>query len=459
MRTPTALWKNWEGRIVDDKFPLRQWLGGSDHSAVFLTEQTGKEPRKAAIKLIPAEGLDEDAQLSRWADAAKISHPHLIRLFECGRCQLDDTRFFYVVMEYAEENLAEILPLRPLSAGEAGGMLQPAAEALASLHQAGFVQGRIKPSNIMAVNDELKISADGLRKTGEHGGVLATSAYDAPETATAGLSPAADVWSLGMTLVAVLTQNEPKLKNIAGEAVAVPATIPQPLREIARQSLQIDPRQRCTVSDIFGRLRGQAPQIRTPTTQTPTTRTPTPRASVGAEIVEGHPPQAQSKRWIAIPIVVAALLLAAAVGSRFMLHKPPVPAADLRPAKLPAEVPAAQSPTPFPATEKPATKGAVRGSVLQQVMPDVSRGALNTIEKGRLKVGVQVEVDSSGNVTQAKLVSPGPSGYFANRSLAAARRWKFTPPQVNGQATASVWTLRFQFRRTAAEVFPAETHP
>jgi hypothetical protein len=116
MSTPIELWKNWEGRIVDDKFPLRQWLGGSDHSAVFLTERSGKDPQKAAIKLIPADALDEDAQLSRWADAAKLSHPHLIRLFESGRYQLEDTPLLYVVMEYAEENLGEILPLRPLSA-------------------------------------------------------------------------------------------------------------------------------------------------------------------------------------------------------------------------------------------------------------------------------------------------------------------------------------------------------
>src|ERR1035441_9368145 len=111
-----GVWKTWEGRAVDGKFPLRQWLGGSDHSAVFLTERSGRESQRAAIKLIPAgnlylENLDEAAQLSRWAAAARLSRPHLIRLFEYGRCQIGDTRLLYVVMEYAEENLAEILPL------------------------------------------------------------------------------------------------------------------------------------------------------------------------------------------------------------------------------------------------------------------------------------------------------------------------------------------------------------
>src|SRR5271169_5448197 len=262
MSTPIELWKKWEGRVVDDKFQLRQWLGGSDHSAVFLTERTGTESPKAVIKLIPAENLNEDAQLSRWADGAKLSHPHLMRLFECGRCQIDDTRLLYVVMEPAEENLAEILPLRPLSTDEASEMVQPAAEALAFLHQSGFAHGGIKPSNIMAVNDQLKISADGLRKPGERAGT--PSAYDAPEVATLGLSPAADIWSLGVTLVAVLTQKEPALKNSNPGVVAVPETIPRPYREIVQQCLHLDPKQRCTAGDIISRLRPRTVPIQPP---------------------------------------------------------------------------------------------------------------------------------------------------------------------------------------------------
>jgi len=133
--------KNWEGRVIDGKFPLRQWLGGSEDSAVFLTERSGGGPQKAAIKLIRAEvfsagNFDEAAQLSRWADSAKLSHPHLIRLFESGRGQIGASNFLYVVMEYAEENLAQILPQRPLSPEEVKEMLPPTAETLAFLHQA-----------------------------------------------------------------------------------------------------------------------------------------------------------------------------------------------------------------------------------------------------------------------------------------------------------------------------------
>jgi TonB family protein len=442
MSTPSERWKNWEGRVVDGKFPLRQWLGGSDHSAVFLTERTGGESQKAAIKLIAADSR-EAVQLSRWADAAKLSHPQLIRLFEFGRGQVDETRLLYVVMEYAEENLAEILPLRPLAPDEASAMLGPTAEALAYLHKSGFAHGGIKPSNIMAVHDQLKISADGLGKIGERGDARALSVYDAPEAATAGLSPAADIWSLGATLVAVLTQNEPGRKNPGPEPVAVPETTSQPLREIVRRCLQIDPQQRCTASDILSRLR---PQV---------SRTPAP---VSAKVVETHRSPKPSKRWMIVPIIAAALVLAVWVSGKLMSHQPPVPVAEVAPAKAPTDIPPSQSPAPFAQNAKPAQTGTARGSVLRQVMPDVSRNAQKTIE-GRLKVVVDVSVDAAGNVSAAKFVSPGPSTYFASRALAAARSWKFNPPQVGGQAAPSEWILRFQFRRTSIDVFPAEKHP
>jgi TonB family protein len=448
MSTPTALWKKWEGRVVDGKFLLRQWLGESGHSAVFLTERAGKESQKAIIKLIPAgdnineDNLNEDAQLSWWADAAKLSHPHLIRLFECGRCEIDGTRVLYVVMEYAEENLAEILPLRPLAGDEASAMLRPATEALAYLHQSGFVHGRIKPSNILAASDQLKISTDSLRKAGDRGESGVSSAYDAPEIATSGPSPAADIWSLGATLVAVMTQNEPKLKSAEVGIVALPETIPLPLREIARQCLQTDPQQRCTPGQILSQLQPQPRQ------------TPAPRD--GGVIATDAPP-AHSKRRIVLSIVVVAFLLVALLVFRSTVHQSPVPAAETH-ATTPAETTPAQSPAPFSDNKKPAQKGVVRGSVLQQVMPDVSRSAQNTIT-GRFKVSVQVEVDAAGNVSQARLVSPGPSPYFANHALAAARSWKFNPPQVDGKAAVSEWLLRFQFSRSNIQVSPAEVKP
>src|SRR5271157_6048583 len=105
-----ATWRQWEGRVIDGRFPLRGYLGGSEQSAVYLTEIDGS---KAAIKLIPADTVPTKIQLSRWELASELSHPHLLRILHAGRWRADDQRdMHFAVMEYADENLAEILPNR-----------------------------------------------------------------------------------------------------------------------------------------------------------------------------------------------------------------------------------------------------------------------------------------------------------------------------------------------------------
>jgi TonB family protein len=344
-------------------------------------------------------------------------------------------------MEYAEEDLAQIIPLRPLSPSEASEMLSPTVEALASLLRDGFVHGRIQPSNIMAMDNQLKISTDGLCHPGQRTIARAASPYDAPEFAKSGPSPASDVWSLGATLLAVLTQREPKLNAGRSAPFVIPENIPQPLREILRQCLVVDPQRRCTLAEIFHQSHPQSPVIVPP---------------LATQKSEAHP-----RNWLAVPVVLLALLIIALLIGRGFNHRPASPSAKVRSATptTPASAPPAETALP-PVSRGPATTphGVKKGSVLQQVNPQVSQNALNTIT-GRVKVSVQVDVDSSGDVSEAQLVSAGPSKYFANRALAAARGWKFDPAQVAGRPAASEWMLRFQFGNTSVQVFPSEIKP
>ena len=63
-------------------------------------------------------------------------------------------------------------------------------------------------------------------------------------------------------------------------------------------------------------------------------------------------------------------------------------------------------------------------------------------------------VDPSGNVAGTTLDSAGPSKYFARLALQAAQRWKFAPAKVDGQGVPSEWILRFEFQKTATNVYP-----
>jgi len=421
----TEAWKQLESQVVNGEFPLLQYLGGSDHSVVFLTQFGEQEPQKVAIKLITADPDNAELQLARWELAAKLSHPHLIRLFRIGRWQLAHRALLYIVMEYAQEDLSQILPQRPLTLEESQDTLVPILEVLADVHSKGFVHGHIRPANIMAVDDQLKISSDGLSRIGESRGILAKpSVYDPPEAESAGMLPAGDVWALGVTMVETLTQRLPVWQEIGQEEPVLPETLPEPFLDIARHCLRRDPQRRWTVADIKARLQPTLPVHHEPAT--------------------ARPSRPFTKWRYIVPTAVALALLAILAGPKLFKRPPEPPRA------------------PFSGPEKPETKtptgGLVQGAVIYQVVPDVSQRARETIQ-GTVRVTVRVAIDPSGNVTRAAFDSPGPSKYFADLALQAARRWKFRPTKIDSQNVSSEWILRFQFERTGTRVVPVQASP
>src|SRR5882762_11141751 len=250
-----AAWEQFVGQIVDDEFPLEQLLASSDHSAVFLTQHGDSQPQRAAIKLIHAEPATADLLLSRWRLAAQLSHPNLLRLLDFGRSCIEDANFLYVVMEFAEEDLSQILPQRSLTPAETRDMLEPVLDVLVYLHGKGLVHSHIKPSNILAAGDQLKLSSDTLASIAEPRAPIARpSPYNAPEAATSGLSAASDVWSLGMMLVEALTQRAPVVPAEAKSDPVIPDALPQPFLDIARHALLHEPKRRWSTVEIAARL-------------------------------------------------------------------------------------------------------------------------------------------------------------------------------------------------------------
>ncbi len=433
----TEVWKQWEGQVLNGEFHLRQYLGGCEHSAVFLTEYGEGEPQKAAIILIPADPGNAELQLSRWRLAAKLSHPHLIRLFQMGRCQLGNTGLLYVVMEYAEEDLSQVLPDRPLTPAEAREMLEPALEALAYVHGKGFVHGHMKPANIMAVDDQVKVSSDRLCRIGESsGGLRKPGVYDPPEMAGGAILPAGDIWSLGMTLVEALTQRLPVWKGTEQGEPILPETVPAPFLDFARHCLRRDPQRRWTVADFAARLRETSP--------------------VFQEQATARPQELSRIRRFMAPAVVVGLAMAAILAGPRLLNRHPEARRDPHIARIQPEPEQRPVPPSRPEEEaKTPTGRLVRGRVVHQVLPDVPQKARDTI-RGMVGVTVRVRVDRSGRVVEAELDSPGPSKYFANLALQAARLWKFTPSRIDGQKVSSEWILGFGFTKTGTKVLRVE---
>jgi len=491
------------GQVIDGKFRLGEFVGGDEGSSVFLTDYDSPDVRKAAIKLVPTDAVEAEGLLARWRHAAKLSHPHMIRLLDMGRGELDGSAVLYVVMEYAEENLASVIARRPLAPDEARAILGPVVDALAYVHAKGFVHCRIKPANIMAENDLLKISSDGLCRIGEFSGSVGKpGAYDPPEAAGGRISPAGDVWSLGMTLVEALTQRLPVWERTNQAEPALPSNLPAEFLDLARHCLRRDPQLRWSVADISARL---LPNALTPPKQPPRgvqyslaqrrfVGTAAPiglalLAILAAVRVFHHPSQTDSARAVtaASSVVQPAAqpkvqpkpekqpVLAEAAAP---VAKPTPPIAQppaSQPIKRSAEQPtpkraAANAPVPLSSPVRPKAEapiqpsatapssGVVSGKVVQQFLPDASQKARATI-RGKVRVSVRVHVDESGHVTAAAFDAPGPSQYFAERALEASKRWSFAPAKMDGRTVPSEWLLRFEIDPTAINVHPAQTAP
>ncbi len=467
----TEVWPKWQGEVINSVFPLRRFLNGSDHSAVFLTEYRALNIPNAVIKIIPADGVLAEAQLSHWRTATVLSHPHLIRILDAGRCQLGGQQFLYVVMEYAEETLSEILPHRALTPAEVREMVLPTLDALVFLHRRNLVQGQLKPTNFLVVNDQLKLASDTVRPAGAaRVSTPESSRYDPPEAKDGMISTAGDVWSLGVTLVEALTQRPPSWGEEGSEAASLPPTLPPAFADAVQRCLSRNPAHRPRAIDLAAQFRG-APQAPVVSVPQPAVREVPARAA---------PAEKSPRQRFPVPAVVTALILLVAVwaGVRLFQKSPntqlPASISSQPASPQTAAAPAAAAPNPEtsvsappeisapssrakskeskPALSRSASRRSgqhaqplaeAAPSVVHEQMPDVPRGARETIH-GHIKVAVRVIVDASGNVIDALLENPGPSWYFARLAREAARKWKFAPAD---NQDSREWLLRFEFAR------------
>jgi TonB family protein len=464
----TELWPQWQSEVINGLYPLHRLLNGSDYSAVFATECTAQGISTAAVKIVPAERVTL-AELSHWRTAADLSHPHLLRLLDAGLCQLGGRQFLFVVMEYAEQTLSQVLLQRALTGDEVQEMLPAALDALAFLHCKNLVQGQLKPANFLVVNDRLKLASDTVRPAGEpRTSVSESSLYDPPEAESDRLLPAGDIWALGMTMVEALTQRLPASNADRSATAYLPPTLAPTLVDAIQRCLSHNPASRPTAVELEAQFKpvpqgsvsvsqgvgDQAPD-RTPPPQGP----PTPRALapiivmvlvllgaiwVGLRLFKSRPNSHQS---IASTVQPSSRQSAGAspAGSRAPQSSLPAPS------EVPAPLAGAKSRESEPAPLQGVARSDQRTkpvadaspSAVHEQIPIVPPSALETIH-GHVKVAVLVTVDPTGNVIDALMENAGPSAYFARLAKDAARKWKFAPADTQDSRK---WLLRFEFTR------------
>jgi serine/threonine-protein kinase len=225
--------------------------------------------RLVAVKVLASGLMADRGFLERFRvearSAAQLSHPHITSVFDYGEWDPPGgRRVAFIVMELLEgESLAARLQRGPLPWPEAVGACTQVAQALAAAHRRGVVHRDIKPGNVVLSEAGAKVLDFGIAAmAGEEaltssGGVLGTASYVAPELLAGGLvTPAADVYALGMVLYESLT-GAPPAGDGADEEAASLAMVPGLPREIAlldQRCLARLPAERPSSAEVAKRL-------------------------------------------------------------------------------------------------------------------------------------------------------------------------------------------------------------
>lgn len=212
--------------------------------------------REVALKVVRVKGEEAEARLAREAMVtARLDHPGVVPVHDVGRTESGEA--FFVMRLIRGRTLAQVLADTGTSDGRADLQrlrAQPlrhfldACETIAFAHARGIGHLDLKPSNIMVGPfGETQVTDWGLARelplparTAPHPG---TRAYMSPEQAAGeAVDTRADVWSLGVILLELLTgrrQRDPHA-SAADRASFLPGT-PVELVAIARRALALRP--------------------------------------------------------------------------------------------------------------------------------------------------------------------------------------------------------------------------
>ena len=325
------------GELIADRYELEELVGTGGMSSVYRALDTLLE-RNVALKILHPHYGDDAEYVERFRrearSVAQLSHPNIVTVIDRGEA---DGRQ-YIVFEYVDgESLKQLVDRTgPLPARRAIELGLQVAEALAFAHNNGLVHRDVKPQNVLVTEDgEAKVTDFGIARSMdvEHGvtqtgTVLGTSNYLSPEQARGqAVTPATDVYSLGVVLYELLTGEVPfpgetfvavAMKHINEEPPSVAERRPDvPLRLVAaiERALAKDPAVRFPSMAAFcAELKACLAELGEPDAA----RT---FIQPGAVLKQSRPHPARARRrhrWLLL--LLAALVIAAALAAVFALR-------------------------------------------------------------------------------------------------------------------------------------------
>ena len=234
-------------RALAQRYAVTRELGAGGMGTVYLaTDRT--LGREVAIKVLPPstrEYLGADRFQRELQFAARLSHPHIVPLYEAG----DADGLLYYVMAYVPgETLTERLRREgALPLAEALRLTAEVGDALQYAHEQGVIHRDVKPSNILLSRDHALLMDFGIAKamSGDSdpaeraltatGAMVGTVEYMSPEQAAGEkrIDVRTDVYALAAVLYEMLSGEPPftgpTLQAIVARVIADP---PRPVRTI-----------------------------------------------------------------------------------------------------------------------------------------------------------------------------------------------------------------------------------
>lgn len=431
--------------------------------------------RTVAIKLLSPSLAEQPGFTRRFREEARhtaqLVHENIAAVFDYG----EDAGASWLVMELVEgEPLSQVLKNEgPLQARRVSSIMAQAASGLQAAHDAGVIHRDVKPANILIRHDgQVKLTDFGIARaidaapitrTGE---VMGTAQYISPEQAMGRpVSPASDIYSLGVVAHEMLTGNRPfdegspvatAMAHIHNAPPPLPPGTPQPLAGVVLACLAKDPKHRPgSAADVAAALLGgpgspsfAATQVLTPG-QGMTRRLKTAPQPVSGTGPMTHPsaaaPTPTNRRnpwlWI-VPLLVLLAIGAYLLAQSGMLNRTPTPAPS---------TPVTTSSPSTPTTTTPTTVFVDPNNYLGMSAED-ARAQL-----AALGLKTRVVLEPNADVPDGRVISVSPNGDVMPGSLITLRVSSGPPPQTSTSTSTTPSSPDQQSPPTSESQNPPDT--